>query len=193
MRGLVWLMLLPVWLAACGSSPPTHFYTLSVVAPQRSSASASDGTIIVGKVSVPASLDRSAIVTRNGANEVDVSDQARWAAPLDGMIRQTLAADLAARLGGTKVVSPGDPVPAGPTRAVMLNLRQFIGSSDGSVALDGDWSVQDGKQHVLLTDSVHLTRQVKAGDIAAMAAALSDMLGTLSDRIAAALATPGRA
>jgi uncharacterized lipoprotein YmbA len=186
-------MLLPVWLAACGSSPPTHFYTLSVVAPQRSSASASDGTIIVGKVSVPASLDRSAIVTRNGANEVDVSDQARWAAPLDGMIRQTLAADLAARLGGTKVVSPGDPVPAGPTRAVMLNLRQFIGSSDGSVALDGDWSVQDGKQHVLLTDSVHLTRQVKAGDIAAMAAALSDMLGTLSDRIAAALATPGRA
>lgn len=190
MQRRLFLMLL-AGLSGCGSSPPTHFYTLDPVKPQHPQGGFSATYVDVGKVIVPASLDRLSVVLRTGANQVEVSDQARWAAPLDGMIRRVLAANLAERLGMDRVLAPGDPVPPGPVRTVILNLGEFTGSKQGSVVLDGDWSVQDSAQKVLLTRHVHLARQVGANDITAIAAALSDMLGALSDAMATALAGLG--
>jgi uncharacterized protein len=175
-------------LAGCGRSPPAHFYVLSPVPPKQTAAAPEVPHVIVSNVTVPASLDRRSVVLRTDAAQVEVSEQARWAAPLDGMIRRVLAADLAQRIGRDKVVAPGDPVPPGPTRAVTLNLQDFVGSKQGEVTLDGNWSLLDDKQRLLQTNHVHLTRHVEANDIAAIVAALSDMLGTVSDQIAAALA-----
>jgi uncharacterized protein len=175
-------------LAGCGRSPPTQFYVLSPVPPKQTAAVPEVPHVIVSNVNVPASLDRRSVVLRTSADQVEVSEQARWAAPLDGMIRRVLAADLAQRIGRDKVVAPGDPVPPGPSRVVALNLQDFVGSNQGEVTLDGDWSLQDDKHRVLQTRHVHLTRQVEADDVAAIAAAFSDMLGTVSDQIAAALA-----
>src|SRR4051794_35797963 len=137
------LLTLAVTLAACGHSPPTHFYTLSPVRSSAPVASAGDWHVTVGNVTFPATLDRQSMVLRNGPNRLEVSDQARWAAPLDGMIRSTLADDLSQRLGKNVVLPPGDPVPSGPLTTVTLNLQHFIGSRDGSVVLDADWSAQD--------------------------------------------------
>jgi len=174
-------------LAGCGHSPPTQFYVLSPAPTKQTAAAPEVPHVIVSNVNVPASLDRRSVVLRTSADQIEVSEQARWAAPLDGMIRRVLAADLAQRIGRDKVVAPGDPVPAGPSRAVALNLQDFVGTRQGEVTLDGDWSLLDDKQRVLQTRHVHLTRQVEANNIGAIAAALSDMLGTVSDQIAAAL------
>lgn len=175
-------------LASCGHSPPTQFYTLNAVPPAKGMAASVPGRVSVGHVGVPGTLDRQSIVLRDGPNRLEFSDQARWAAPLDGMIRRVLADDLRQRIGNDKVLPPGAPLPQGAVDAVTLNLQSFIGSRDGSVVLDGDWSVQDRGQQVLLTRHAHLSRQVDGRSIDAIIAAQSDLLGELSDTMAQTLA-----
>jgi uncharacterized protein len=185
-------MALLLGLAACGHSPPTHFYTVDPSPPGQPARRAFSGPVNVADVNLPAMLDRRAVVLRSGANQVEVSDQARWAAPLDGMVRRTMAEDLAERLGHENVLMPGDPLPSGTVYTVVLTLTEFGASKDGSAILSGDWAVRDNHQQVLLMRHVRLSQSVPANDIGAVASALSSMLGKVSDDVAAALSTSNR-
>ncbi len=190
MMRLVILLALALALASCGSSPPTHYYALAAVPPRQPISSAIAAHVAVGDVHVPPTLDRQSIVLRNGPDSLEVSDQARWAAPVQGMIRRVLADDLRQRLGTQTVLEPGDPLPPGTAMTVVANFQHFIGSRDGNVALDCDWSVLDRNQKVLMMRHSHLNRHVDGHDITAIVAAQSDMLGVLSDDIADQLANP---
>lgn len=186
MKRLV-LLALSMGLTACSHSPPTHFYTLSTVAAHQSVSATGGSPVVVGDVMLPATLDQQSIVLRNCPNALDVSDQDRWAAPLQGMTRRVLADDLRQRLGEERVLPPGDPMPQGTVETVILNIQDFAGSRDGTVVLDVDWSVQDRHQKVLMQHHSHLTREVDGRDAGAIVAAQSDMLGALSDDIARGL------
>ncbi len=185
LRRLVLLFL----LAACGGSPPTRFYTLEPTGAPSSGIVQTKGAVAVGQITLPAELDRISFVTRVGANRVSVSDQDRWAAPLDGMIRRVLATDLSRRLPAGSVVAPGDPVPPG-ARSVTLAIRNFIGDASGHVVLDADWAVSQSKSHPAIIHRETITREAGSGDAGATAAAMSQALGVLSERIAAALQAP---
>ena len=101
-----------------------------------------------------------------------MSGQDRWAAPLDGIVRRVLAADLASRMPGADVIAPGDPMPSGHALTVDVNLRQFIGDANGQVILDADWSVRGSAK----THPISLTRQAGSGKADAIAAAMSALL-----------------
>jgi uncharacterized protein len=187
MRSRVAAIALLALLSACGSSPPTRFYTLDPIPLQHGGAVSSGAPVQVGDVTIPAPLDRLSFVTQASPNRIDISDQDRWAAPLDGMIRRVLAANLASRLSSRRVLMPGDPTPAGPILTVMLNVRDFIGDASGNVRLDADWSVLDRNQHPLFTRQASITRKARSGQAGPIAAAMSDALAELSDRIAASI------
>jgi len=173
-------------LAACGNSPPSRFYTLDPTGAGSSGVVRAKGAVAVGQITLPAELDRLSLVTREGANRIAVSDQDRWAAPLDGMIRRVLATDLSRRLPAGAVVAPGDPVPPG-ARMVTLTIRSFIGDASGHVVLDADWAVSQGRGHPAIIHRETIAREAGSGDAAAIAAAMSQAIGSLADRIASAL------
>jgi uncharacterized protein len=173
-------------LAACGGSPPTRFFTLDPIGSPIGGVARNVGAVTVGQVTLPAMLDRLSFVTREDANRISVSDQDRWAAPLEGMIRHVLAADLARRLPAGAVVAPGDPVPPG-ARSVTLTIREFLGDASGHVALDADWAISRGNRDDAPIHRETITREAGSGDAGAVAAAMSQALGVLADRIAAAL------
>jgi uncharacterized protein len=183
-------VLLALVLAGCGSSAPTQFYTLSSV-PAASRLPGGFGKappLQVGRVDLPGDLDRDAVVTRLSPNRLNVSDQDRWGGPLDEMIQRVLASDLSARLPSGKVLAPGDPVPPGGARTIKINIRQFVGDAAGHVVLDVNWSLLSAKQstpellrHETLTADAGSTR------VSAIVAAMSRLLGELSDRIAASV------
>ena len=83
-------------LAACGSSPKTHFYTLSVA--PGSTGHGIQTPVQLAAVHIPPSLDRRQMVRLTSANSVEISEVNRWSAPFDEMVRNVLAQDLAARL-----------------------------------------------------------------------------------------------
>ncbi len=189
---LVGAILVPIALAACGSSPPTHFYTLDPVPPDRPRVALAGPPIEVGRVLLPPDLDRLSIVTRAAPDRLDVSGEDRWAAPLDGMVQRVLAADLAARLPQSQVLAPGDPAPPGGVRTVTVNARRFDSDAAGKVTLDAGWALLSGTPPMPVRRG-HETITVQASAPAAgpEAAAMSRALAELADRIVHAIVAPG--
>lgn len=172
-------------LAACGS-PATHFHTLvPVPADQAAQVPAAMGSPIqVGNVVLPGTLDRLSLVTRGLGTTVTVSDEDRWAAPLDGLIRRALTRDLRDRLGVSKVLAPGDPPPPGGVRTLALNVQQFSGDGTGQVVLEADWLL-GGHGQGGPTQTHHVGLRIDAGSASpdAITSAMSQAVAKLADAI----------
>src|SRR5271155_2651372 len=85
---------------------PSKFFVLApveVAAPNSvapAGLTASSGpTIGIGPIKLPEYLDRDEVVTRVGPNRLELSDQNRWAEPLDNNFKQVMAQDLTQLLG----------------------------------------------------------------------------------------------
>ncbi len=189
-----WFVLaaLALLLSACGSSPPSRFYTLDPVPPARPAVTSSGPAVEVDRVTLPESLDRLSVVTQIAPNRINVSDQDRWAAPLDGMTRRALASDLELRLPGRTVRMPGDPASHGPAIKVTVNIRRFIGDQAGRVVLDADWAATQDGRPFLPSRQETISVQAGSAQAGAISAAMSQALATLSDRIAAGIAAGRR-
>jgi uncharacterized lipoprotein YmbA len=90
-------------LAGCGSSPTTHFYTLSAPAEAARAEAKASPVVAIGAVTLPEGLDRPQIVLRTGASQVSFSEFERWNGPLRDEIARALAQSLRAQLGGANV------------------------------------------------------------------------------------------
>lgn len=179
-------LLLAGLLGGCGSSPRTHFYTLTPAADGRLAAGGHPIRMVaVGDVRLPAELDRLSLVTQGSGSRIIVSDTDRWAAPLDQLLRRALTADLSARLPPGSVLAPGDPMPRN-ARVLTLNVRRFMADPSGRVSLDADWAIESGNAR---TVPHHVSVAADAADTGgeAVAMAMSQAVGKLADRIAAAL------
>ncbi len=107
-------------LGSCAGAP-TRIYTLYAVAPGGPSVYAGP-PVRVDVVNFPAALDRIEVVRNGAPGELELSDTAHWSAPLGDVARQTLAADLIARLPAGKALFPDLPKPAGAL-GVSVDLR----------------------------------------------------------------------
>jgi len=182
------LQLLLLCLTAGCSSPPVRYYVLSRVNADVPRAAAVDNLALrVDRVRVPSELDRSQLVSRIDANRVRVAATSRWAAPLDEMIRRVLSADLAVRLPPGLILDPYQPVAAGQARSLTVDVQEFYGDAQCAVSLRAAWLLtQPDGLALRATEEVHVAPAGKCPD--ALAATMSEALGQLSDRIAAAAA-----
>ena len=176
-------------LAACGTSPPTRFFTLEPVPPSASPASIEGAPITVDAVHLPGVLDRLEVVRQAGPNRLDVSERDRWGAPLDQMSRRVLAQDLAARAPPGLIVRPGAAKPDGPSRALTVSVQEFDVDPAGHAVLDAGWTLLAGNPpKPMRRHRERIEVGGAAGGSDAQAAAMSRALGQFADRIVAALA-----
>ncbi|MGA2409800.1 MAG: PqiC family protein, partial [Candidatus Binataceae bacterium] len=130
---------------ACGSSPPARYYTLDPIEPAAIATSVSNVTpVMIDKVLLPPALDRPQIVRRIAANRLDLDETDRWAASLDDIVQLVLAEDLAARMAPGEVIQPGEPLPSGPMRCVVVDLAAFEGDLSGHIVLRAQWTTEGG-------------------------------------------------
>jgi uncharacterized lipoprotein YmbA len=135
-------------LAACASTPETHFYVLSPLSAsssQSASAEAPKRLIGVGPITVPALLGRKQIVTRTGDNSIASSEFHQWASPLKEAITETLAQNLSTLL-------PNDIVKAYPWSAygemdvhIIIDIVRFESTAAKTAELAAEWSIMDDK------------------------------------------------
>lgn len=174
-------------LAACGHSPPTRYVTLSaepVVAPH---VSAPVQPVQLTAVHIPAELDRPEVVTQDGANQLTIHDTDRWGAPLGQMMRRTLAQDLLARLPAGSFVLPDAPAPP-HTRKLVVTVLSIQAGASGTLTMQASWALLFGHgSHADLMQQVTLSSGMANRQAQAQAAAMSQLLGQLADRIAAGI------
>jgi len=139
----------------------------------------------VGPVRLPGYLDRREIVTRGAENRFDLSENDRWAEPLDENFTHVLAQNLSVLRGSDRIITYPWPFDLKPHYRVEIQVIRFESDSAGEAQLSARWAVIDetGKQAPNLNES-RLARPAKEKSTDATVAALSETVVDLSREIA---------
>ena len=180
------LLLAAATLTGCASQK-ADFYTLSAEAPADSARPVATFNVVVGAATVPELIDRPQIVVRDGANQVDIDEFARWAEPLKSQIPRVIAADLARLLNSQRVsVYPvaGDAASAYRVRA---NVERFDAQPGEAVMVDVTWTVSPPGKGAQLFGRSTVREPVTGTGYGPLVIAWSRAIGTVSRDIAAAI------
>ncbi len=172
--------------AGCASAP-ARFYTLASTA-TADGAPAARYAVIVGPVSVPASVDRPEFVVQVAPNRVDVDEFNRWAAPLNDAIARAVAGNLAVLLG-TPDVAVAPLANFNPSYRVTLDVQRFDSVQNEAVLVDAVWAVRQTAGGDTRSGRTVAREAVQGEGFDALAAAHSRALAAVSADIAAAIRT----
>lgn len=177
-------------LVACRSAPPVRYYLLSAETnPSQAAVQTTDLAIVVGPIVLPDYLDRPQLVTRQGTTELVLSDQHRWAEPLDRHFVAVLAENVAAHLGTDRVdIFPRSSTDQGPLRRIKGTVTRFDVDATGRAELTIRWHVTNRNGDVIAP--VRLSRHTQAAtgvDHAARVEALAATVAAFSRDIVAVL------
>jgi len=186
-----------LFLGGCGSfSPkrdPSKFFTLSPLpqpeqTPVRDSTNAERIFLGIGPLKFPGYLDRQEIVTRSAENRFDVSENDRWAEPLDENFTRVLSQNLTLLLPADRIIQYPWPGSKKPNYQVEIEVLRFEVNNARDAQLWARWEVIDGsgKAPVTMKES-RLRRQANDRSTDAAVAALSEVGADLSREIADAV------
>ena len=169
-------------VAGCSASPPARFYVLSATAVTQSGPT-SNARVMVGPVSIPASVDQPQFVLKVASNRVEVDELDRWAAPLDESIARAVAGDLAILLG-TPTVATAQLANFSPEYVVAIDVQRFESVKGDSANLEAVWTVRKISSGEILSGRSSIREPALGKDYEALAVAHSRALAGLSENIA---------
>jgi uncharacterized protein len=141
-------------------------------------------TIGVGPVDFPDYLRRLQVVTRVAPNRIDLSEERRWAEPLDKNFVRVLSENLAALLDTQRIEKYPWSLRTKVDYQVEINVQRFETTSDGQTQLLASWIIREGQRSKILYASQTTTGSPAGPDGVSESAALSSDLATLSKEIA---------
>jgi uncharacterized lipoprotein YmbA len=169
----------------CGASPAARFYILGSTATADDTPTARYA-VMVGPVSIPASVDRPQFVVQVAPNRVAVDEFNRWAAPLSDSIARAVAGNLAVLLG-TPDVSTTLLANFDPAYRVAIAVQRFESTQGEAALIDAVWVVRKSADGKTRSGRTVAREAVQGPGFDPLAAAHSRALATLSADIAAAI------
>ena len=144
----------------------------------------------VGPVTIPDSLKRSQIATRQHGNQYEFDEFNRWAGVLESDITSVLGDNLGALLGVEKIGFFPWMHHFKPTYRVMIDIQRFDGDLSGEVVLGVRWAVADGDGKEFLAGGKSVQRQtLNDASYASLVRAMSLALADLSKELALEIKT----
>jgi uncharacterized protein len=169
----------------------SRFYILTAVsergvtaATPASTSTSSQLTIGVGPVDFPGYLRRLPVVTRVAPNRIELSDEKRWAEPLDKNFIRVLSENLATLLNTYRIEKYPWALKTRVDYQIEVDVQRFETNSDGQTQLIASWIIRDGHGGKILYVSETSAGAPAGTDEASASAALSSDLATLSKDIA---------
>ena len=171
------------------ASQPSRFYLLSALANIETASPGTSGqqgpTIGVGPVTLPRYVDRPQIVTRTSPYELKVAEFDSWAEALDTNFTRVLAENLSILLPTARVVMSPWPRAIPIDYQVTVDVTHLLSQVSGDSLLIADWTLFKGEgQDVLTSGRSRFSASPGGQDYAAMVAAMSQTVASLSREIA---------
>ena len=177
--------LLLLLATACLGSKPARFYTLDSTA-RSDGAAPARVAVLVSPVTIPASVDRPQLVLHLAANQVEIDEFERWAAPLGDSIARVVAADLSTLLG-TPDVASAPLANFAPTYRVSIAVQRFESAPGQHALVDALWTVRKTAGGAPRSGRSIAHEPAADATVGALAAAHSRALARVSADIAAAI------
>lgn len=159
MRLTVSALFLILFLLGC-SSPKTSYYRMSSSPISAAPSIGEKVRLMVGPVSIPASMDRPQIVTQSGSTEVQVHEYHRWAGTLRGDIGQVISSRLAQDLGTSEVWNFSQSTQAQFDYQILVDVQNLDSSDKGGVILDVLWTIKPSAQNMALEQAKKMSKNV---------------------------------
>jgi uncharacterized lipoprotein YmbA len=172
-------------LAAGCSTAPSRFYSLSSTS-TADGAPATSAKVMVGPVTIPASVDQPEFVVQVAPNRVEVDEFNRWVAPLSDGIARAVAGDLVVLLG-TPDVAGSQLANFTPDYRVTIDIQRFETTRGQGVAVEAVWTVRKTAGGETLSGRTVASETVQGQGYDALAAAHSQAIAKMSGEIAAAI------
>jgi uncharacterized lipoprotein YmbA len=188
MRPLLAAVAAGLVLAVGCASTPTRYYTLSALAEPAPARQVTGPSVAVGPVSIPALVDRPQLVLTIDANQVQVDEFSRWAAPLADEITRVTVLNLTQLLGGAEVGPSTGGAATNPVVKLRIDVVGFEARPGEAVLIDARWSLRraDSTRH----GRSALREPSRGNGVDALAAAYSRALARVATDIAIDLRTP---
>ncbi|HEX2933105.1 MAG TPA: PqiC family protein [Candidatus Binatia bacterium] len=184
-------------LIGCGSfsakPDPSRFFTLSALPPLAPEAAKSPPespgiSIGVGPVTLPGYLDRQEIVTRVAQNQINLSENDRWAEPLEENFARVLSQNIATLLRADHISAYPWAIERKPLYQVEIEVLRFEADGAQQVLLVARWLVRNTTQKESARyREARLSKAAQGRSTESSVAALSDILADLSREIATAI------
>ena len=185
------LCVLVAFVAACASSPPPRFYTLSrTPAP---GAPPSTLSVLVGPVSIPAVVDQPPIVLSTSPNQVTLDEFNRWASPLASNISRVVAENLVDLLGSPRVSQFLQSINVDSDFRVAIEVQSFESALGDAYTDRPVWALSRTRDAKSETGSTAVREAPSDKSYDALAAAHSRALSRMIQDISAAIRTLARA
>jgi uncharacterized lipoprotein YmbA len=169
---------------------PSRFFTLTPLPQAEQSLAVDTGKtnglfLGVGPIRFPAYLDREQIVTRAAQNRLDISENDRWAEPLEENFARVFSQNLGMLLGGARIIRYPWHTSQRPTCQIEMEVLRFEPNTRQEVELLAGWTLIDvSNKTALVSREFRIARLSAAKSMEASIAALSETLGDLSREIA---------
>jgi hypothetical protein len=163
MRFIFFVALL-VCITACNvSSPVPQQYVLESLPPVASQSPQQNGqqsvTIFIGKMVLPAYLNRLPIVRRNG-NRVLLDDSQRWAEPLADAVPRVLENNFITLMPDASFLLPPWKQEYQFNWRVLVRIDRLEAVNDELVELDARWTILDNKSKTVLNRQLSLVEPI---------------------------------
>jgi uncharacterized lipoprotein YmbA len=182
---LVSIVMIVAAVAGCGTTAQSKYYTLDSTAVS-DGRPASQAAVLVGPVSVPASVDQPQFVVQVASNRVEVEEFNRWVAPLSDSIARTVAGDLTTLLG-TPDVATAQLANFNADYRVTIDVQRFDSIRGQGTLLDAVWSVRKTAGGDARSGRTVAREAVQGNGFEVLAAAHSRALAQMSGDIASAI------
>jgi uncharacterized lipoprotein YmbA len=181
---LISIALIVVTATGCSTSP-SRFYSLDSTA-TADGTPATSATVMVGPVTIPASVDQPEFVVQVAPNRVEVDEFNRWVSPLGDGIARTVAGDLVVLLGTPEVAS-AQLANFTPDYRVTIDVQRFESVRGQAATLEAVWTVRKTAGGGVRSGRTVAREPVQGQSFDALAAAHSQALEKMSGDIAAAI------
>ena len=172
-------------VAGCGMFRRTQneLYSIETITPA-AVAAAAGLPLAVEAIQLPPAIDRREIVVRQDDHQLEIRGTHLWAGHLEDMVMHTLAFNLANRLADGMVVLPGQAKPSVAVRQIFVVFEELAAGPGEEFVLDARWTLREstpGMPEIVRHERITIPMQ--STDSAAVAAATSQALAMLADRI----------
>ena len=190
-RLLIFLIILP-FSGCTGTSPSALYYTLSPIEknsiPDQSTIVPVDFAIGIGPVTFSDQLDRPAIVTQTGKNQININEFHRWAGSLQQNFTRVMTQNLAILLKTDQVMARPWERYFKPNIRITVDIQKFGGQLGEFAELDTTWIIiEEGKDVEAVVHRSAIKEAVTDESYEALVAAQSRALASLCEEIAKAL------
>jgi uncharacterized protein len=194
-KGLLICLLVSFIPAGCFSldpkPDPSRFFALASLPRTGQKAQGDAGTnalaLGIGPIKFPGYLDRQQLVTRISQNRFAVAENDRWAEPLEENFSRVLSQNLSILLQTDRVVTYPWERSQSPTYQVQVEVLRFEANAEQMVELWARWSITDNTKKTVSVKESYMTRPAKDKSTEASVAALSEVVGSLSQEISASI------